>query len=270
MKEREIVIKAENLKKVYRLGVIGSGTLRRDLQSLWAKLRKKEDPNSKINPNENGEKNKLFTALDGVDFTVYKGERVGIIGHNGAGKTTLLKLLTRITSPTEGEIRIKGKISSLLEVGMGFSAELTGRENIFLNGAILGMSRAEVKEKMESIIDFSECREFIDTPLKRYSLGMFVKLAFAVAAHLDSEIVVMDEVLAVGDVAFQKKCIDKMKEISSEQNRTILYVSHSMDTIRSLCSRCIVLDGGKKIFDGEVEEAIEVYIKSTEKCLKME
>ncbi len=268
MDNREIVIKAEGLKKIYRLGVIGSGTLRRDLQSLWARIRKKEDPNSKIG--KANDKNKKFTALDGVDFTVYKGERVGIIGHNGAGKTTLLKLLTRITSPDDGEIRIKGRITSLLEVGMGFSAELTGRENIFLNGAILGMSRAEVREKIEKIIDFSECREFIDTPLKRYSTGMFVKLAFAIAVHLDSEIVVMDEVLAVGDVAFQNKCIDKMREISFEEDRTILYVSHNMETIRNLCDRCIVLEKGKKIFDGEVEKAIEVYLNSAKNSLKME
>ncbi len=266
MEEREIVIKAEKIKKVYRLGVIGSGTLRRDLQSAFARLRKKEDPNTKIGAKT---KNGKFTALDDIDFTVYKGEKVGIIGHNGAGKTTLLKLLTKITAPTDGEIRIKGRISSLLEVGTGFSAELTGRENIFLNGAILGMTKAEIKEKIESIIDFSEVREFIDTPLKRYSMGMFVKLAFAIAVHLDSEIVLMDEVLAVGDVAFQKKCLDKMREISSEQGRTILYVSHNMETIKNLCDRCIVLEKGKKVFDGEVDKAIECYLKSAENYQKM-
>jgi lipopolysaccharide transport system ATP-binding protein len=263
MEEREIVIKAEKIKKVYRLGVIGSGTLRRDLQSAFARLRKKEDPNSRIGAKT---KNGLFTALDDIDFTVYKGEKVGIIGHNGAGKTTLLKLLTKITGPTDGEIRIKGKISSLLEVGTGFSAELTGRENIFLNGSILGMTKREIKEKIESIIDFSEVREFIDTPLKRYSMGMFVKLAFAIAVHLDSEIVLMDEVLAVGDVAFQKKCLDKMNEMSKEQGRTILYVSHNMETIKNLCDRCIVLEKGKKVFDGEVDKAIECYINSTKNC----
>ena len=259
--EREIVIKAEKVKKVYRLGVIGSGTLRRDLQSFFAKLRKKEDPNTLVGTKN---KNGLFTALDDVDFEIYKGEKVGIIGHNGAGKTTLLKLLTRITGPTSGEIYINGKISSLLEVGTGFSAELTGRENIFFNGAMLGMKKSEIKEKMESIIEFSECREFMDTPLKRYSMGMFVKLAFAIAVHLNSDIVLMDEVLAVGDVAFQKKCIEKMQEIANEEGRTILYVSHNMETIKNLCDRCIVLEKGKKIFDGDVDKGIECYLNSTE------
>lgn len=264
--DREIVIKAEKVKKVYRLGVIGSGTLRRDLQSFFARLRKKEDPNTKIgSKNANG----LFTALDDVDFTVYKGERVGIIGHNGAGKTTLLKLLTRITGPTSGEIYLNGRVSSLLEVGAGFSAELTGRENIFFNGAMLGMKKSEINKKIESIIDFSECREFMDTPLKRYSMGMFVKLAFSIAVHLDSEIVVMDEVLAVGDVAFQKKCIEKMQEIAKEEGRTILYVSHNVETIKNLCTRCIVLEKGKKIYDGEVDGAIECYQSSTEKYQNM-
>ncbi len=270
MDNREIVIKIDGLTKRYRLGVIGSGTLYHDLQSLWARIRKKEDPNSKIGNGKATNKNKIFTALKKVDLTVYKGERVGIIGHNGAGKTTLLKLLTRITSPTEGEICIKGKISSMLEVGMGFSAELTGRENIYLNGAILGMTKAEVKSKIEKIIDFSECREFIDTPVKRYSTGMYVKLAFAVAAHLDSDITVMDEVLAVGDIAFQKKCITKMREISADEERTVLYVSHNMDTIRELCTRCIVLNSGEKVFDGDVESAIKIYNDCMDKSLKLD
>lgn len=269
MENREIVIKVDKIKKNYRLGVISGGTLRRDLQSFWARVRKKEDPNSKIGKNVK-DKNKIFTALGGIDLTVYKGERLGIIGHNGAGKSTLLKLLTRITSPTEGEIRIKGRVSSLLEVGTGFSGELTGRENIFLNGSILGMKRSEIKEKIEKIIEFSECREFIDTPLKRYSTGMFVKLAFAIAVHLDSEIVLMDEVLAVGDIDFQKKCLEKMREISSEEGRTVIYVSHNMETIKNLCDRCVVLENGKKIFDGGVEEGISVYSKTSQTTLKME
>lgn len=259
MEEREIAIKIEGLKKRYRLGQIGGGTLKGDLQSWWARVRKKEDPNLKIGSKAH-HKNETFMALDGVDLTVYKGERVGIIGHNGAGKSTLLKLLSRVTGPTEGIIKIKGRISSMLEVGTGFNTELTGRENIYLNGAFLGMSKAEVDAKIEDIIDFSECRQFIDTPVKRYSSGMYVKLAFSVAAHLDSEILIMDEVLAVGDMNFQQKCLAKMRQVAETEDRTILYVSHNMNTIRELCDRCIVLSHGKKIFDGEVEPAINMYI----------
>ena len=198
-------------------------------------------------------------ALNGIDLTVYKGEALGIIGSNGAGKSTLLKLLSRVTAPTEGEIDLYGRVSSMLEVGTGFNGEMTGRENVYLNGAILGMSASEIHRKMEQIIDFSEVRDFIDTPVKRYSSGMYVKLAFSVAAHLDSEILIMDEVLAVGDIAFQKKCLQKMREISSQENRTILYVSHNMNTIRELCDRCIVLDQGRIRYNGDVEKAIEIY-----------
>lgn len=252
-------IKIENVKKQYRLGQIGGGTLRGDLSSWWAKKRGKEDPNAKIGTVQRvyGE---TFMALNGVDLTIYPGEAVGIIGCNGAGKSTLLKLLSRVTAPTEGTIDIYGRISSMLEVGTGFHGEMTGRENVYMNGAILGMSKAEIDAKMEDIIEFSECREFIDTPVKRYSSGMYVKLAFSVAAHLDSEILIMDEVLAVGDMAFQKKCLDKMKEAASGEGRTVLYVSHNMSTIRSLCDRCIVLDEGRVIYDGEVEKAIEFYM----------
>lgn len=199
-------------------------------------------------------------ALNGIDFEVYKGERLGIIGGNGAGKSTTLKLLSRVTAPTEGNIYINGRISSMLEVGTGFHPELTGRENIYLNGAILGMSKAEVDSKIEEIIDFSECRQFIDTPVKRYSSGMYVKLAFAVAAHLDSEILVMDEVLAVGDMKFQQKCLGKMSDVAKNDGRTVLYVSHNMNTIRQLCNRCIVLDHGRVVFNGDVEEAIAIYL----------
>lgn len=264
--ERELAIKIENVKKQYRLGAIGGGTLQGDLQSWWAKLRGKEDPNSKI-----GQKtysgNERFYALNGISFDVYKGERLGIIGGNGAGKSTTLKLLSRVTAPTEGTIYINGRISSMLEVGTGFHPELTGRENIYLNGAILGMSKAEVDSKIEDIIDFSECRQFIDTPVKRYSSGMYVKLAFAVAAHLDSEILIMDEVLAVGDMAFQKKCIKKMSEVAENEGRTVLYVSHNMNTIRQLCDRCIVLNHGKVIFNGDVEDAINIYMnQSKDEC----
>ena len=258
MNQNNIAIKIEGVKKQYKLGQIGGGTLQADLQSWWARVRGKEDPNRKIGDNRIfGEK---FMALNGIDLTIYEGERVGIIGRNGAGKSTLLKLLARVTAPTEGDIDIYGRITSMLEVGTGFNGELTGRENIYMNGAILGMTKAEIDSKIEDIIDFSEVSEFIDTPVKRYSSGMFVKLAFSVAAHLDSEIMIMDEVLAVGDMAFQKKCLDKMSEVSASEGRTILYVSHNMNTIRRLCDRCIVLDEGKIVFNGDVEKAIEIYL----------
>ena len=263
MEEKDIAIQITGLKKRYRLGTIGGGTLRGDLQSWWARVRHKEDPNSKVGSKVYG-KNETFMALDGIDLTVYKGERVGIIGHNGAGKSTLLKLLSRVTGPTEGEIKLDGRISSMLEVGTGFNGELTGRENIYLNGAILGMTKAEIDRKIEQIIDFSEVRQFIDTPVKRYSSGMYVKLAFAVASHLDSEILIMDEVLAVGDMAFQKKCLEKMSQVSQDEGRTILYVSHNMNTIRQLCNRCIVMDHGKIIYNGDVDEAISRYLGKAE------
>ena len=246
----ETVIKIENLKKKYRLGAIGGGTLTADLQSWWARVRGKEDPNTKIGTEVYG-KNETFMALNGINLEVKKGETLGIIGGNGAGKSTTLKILSRVTAPTEGSIKIKGRISSLLEVGTGFHPELTGRENIYLNGAILGMTKEEVDSKIEDIIEFSECRKFIDTPVKRYSSGMFVKLAFSVAAHLDSEILIMDEVLAVGDMKFQQKCLGKMGDVAEKEGRTILYVSHNMNTIRQLCNRCIVLEKGRVIFDGD-------------------
>lgn len=256
-----VAIRIENLKKQYKLGTIGGATLNAELQSWWARKRRKEDPNLKIgqdyhNANEN------FWALNGINMEVKKGEALGIIGANGAGKSTLLKILSRVTAPTEGDIWIDGRISSMLEVGTGFNGELTGRENIYMNGAILGMSKKEVDVKMKSIIDFSECEQFIDTPVKRYSSGMYVKLAFAVAAHLDSEIMVMDEVLAVGDMKFQKKCLGKMGDVARNERRTVLYVSHNMSTIRNLCTRCIVLKKGEMIFDGDVEEAISIYMDS--------
>ena len=259
MKEQDIAIRIEGLKKQYRLGVIGGGTLKGDIESWIAKKRGKEDPTKKIGA-KTYSKNEEFYALDDINIEIKKGERIGIIGHNGAGKSTLLKLLSRVTAPTEGIIYIDGRISSMLEVGTGFNRELTGRENIYLNGAILGMTKSEVDAKMERIIDFSECRQFIDTPVKRYSSGMYVKLAFSVAAHLDSEILIMDEVLAVGDMTFQKKCLDKMNDVSRKEGRTILYVSHNMNTIRQLCERCIVLSHGKVIYDGGVEEAISIYL----------
>lgn len=256
---REIAIQMTGVKKQYRLGQIGGGTLQADLQSWWARVRGKEDPNTKIGQ-EQRLVGKRFMALNGIDLTIYKGEALGIIGANGAGKSTLLKLLSRVTAPTEGEIDIYGRITSMLEVGTGFNAEMTGRENVYMNGAILGMTKAEIDAKMDDIIEFSEVRDFIDTPVKRYSSGMYVKLAFSVAAHLDSEIMIMDEVLAVGDMAFQKKCLDKMREAANLDGRTVLYVSHNMNTIRQLCNRCIVLEQGKLIFDGDVEEAISLYM----------
>ncbi len=254
----EIAIKIEHVSKEYRLGAIGGGTLRGDLQSWWARVRGKEDPNSKIGSGEKhiGER---FLALDDISFEVRKGEALGIIGHNGAGKSTLLKLLSRVTAPTGGTISYNGRIASMLEVGTGFHPELTGRENVYMNGAILGMTKAEIDRKFDKIVEFAEMEKFIDTPVKRYSSGMYVKLAFAVAAHLDSEIMVMDEVLAVGDMKFQQKCLGKMGDAAGSEGRTVLYVSHNMNTIRQLCTRCIVLDHGKLVFDGDTERAIEIY-----------
>lgn len=260
---RPIAVKVSGVKKMYKLGQIGGGTLQKDLQSWWARKRGKEDPNSKIGEGERSHGD-TFMALNGVDLTIYQGEAVGIIGSNGAGKSTLLKILSRVTAPTDGEIDIYGRIASMLEVGTGFNGELTGRENVYMNGAILGMTKAEIDAKMEQIIEFSEVREFIDTPVKRYSSGMFVKLAFSVAAHLDAEIMIMDEVLAVGDMAFQKKCLDKMKDAANVDGRTVLYVSHNMSTIRRLCDRVIVLEAGRVVFNGDVEEGISRYLGTNE------
>ena len=257
-KDKKLIINISGVKKKYRLGQIGGGSLQADLQSWWAKIRGKEDPNSTI-----GETERLvgqtFMALNGIDLSIYQGEAVGIIGSNGAGKSTLLKLLSRVTAPTEGKIELYGRVASMLEVGTGFNTEMTGRENIYMNGSILGMTKREIDNKINQIIEFSEVRDFVDTPVKRYSSGMFVKLAFSVAAHLDSEIMIMDEVLAVGDINFQQKCLKKMREAAMQDGRTVLYVSHNMSTIKSLCSRCIVLDKGKVFFDGDVNEAINIY-----------
>lgn len=265
----EFMIDIQNVKKEYRLGSIGGGTLKGDLQSWWARKRGKTDPNSMI-----GQEDRLvgqrFMALNGVSLQVRRGEALGIIGGNGAGKSTLLKLLSRVTSPSEGKIVLRGRIASMLEVGTGFHGELTGRENVYMNGAILGMSKAEIDSKMEDIIEFSEVRDFIDTPVKRYSSGMYVKLAFSVAAHLDSEIMIMDEVLAVGDMAFQKKCLDKMKSAVTESGKTVLYVSHNMNTIRQLCDRCVVLDQGRIIYEGDVEKAIAIYMSNSVRALDVD
>lgn len=254
------VIRIENLKKKYRLGVIGSGTLQGDIQSLIAKIRKQDDPNRRIGQKvyENPED---FWALNGIDLSIYKGETLGLIGGNGAGKSTLLKILSRVTAPTEGQIYVKGRIASMLEVGTGFHRELTGRENVYLNGAIMGMKPKEVDERLQEIIEFAEIEKFIDTPVKRYSSGMYVKLAFSVAAHLNADILLMDEVLAVGDAKFQKKCVDKMQQLASEEGKTVIFVSHNMNTISSMCSRCAVLKNGQLEFVGETGKAIELYYK---------
>ena len=258
----EEILKIDNVSKEYRLGMIGGTSLREEIQRKRAARKGLEDPTRQIGDNSVGKTGEKFLALNNVSIIVNQGERVGIIGHNGAGKSTLLKLISRITAPTSGTIEMNGRVASMLEVGTGFHPELSGRENIYMNGAILGMSKAEIDSKIEEIIEFSECRQFIDTPVKRYSSGMYVKLAFSVAAHLDSEIMIMDEVLAVGDMAFQKKCLEKMSHVSKDQGRTILYVSHNMNTIRSLCERCIVLNHGTVVYDGDVEEAISTYLGS--------
>ena len=256
-----IVVRVENLSKHYRLGVIGSGTLSDDLSTWWARVRGQPDPRQRPIPGPGGsaEQSDLW-ALRDVSFDVQEGEILGIIGRNGAGKSTLLKVLSRITAPTTGLVKLKGRIASLLEVGTGFHPELTGRENIYLNGVILGMKKVEIARKLDAIIAFSEIQPFIDTPVKRYSSGMYVRLAFAVAAHLEPEILIVDEVLAVGDAQFQKKCLGKMGDIVSE-GRTILFVSHNMPAIRHLCGRAILLRAGQLVADGEPSLAIAAYLQ---------
>jgi lipopolysaccharide transport system ATP-binding protein len=250
----EIVIKVENISKAYQIGQIGTGTISRDLERFWTtKVRGKEDPFLKIGEaNDRSTKgaSDIVWSLKDINFDINQGDAVGIIGRNGAGKSTLLKLLSRVTSPTTGEIKVKGRIASLLEVGTGFHPELSGRENIFLNGAILGMRKKEITRKLDEIIDFSGVERYIDTPVKRYSSGMYVRLAFAVAAHLESEILIVDEVLAVGDAEFQKKCLGKMGDISKGEGRTILFVSHDLSAISTLTSKSILLKNGSlQIYD---------------------
>jgi lipopolysaccharide transport system ATP-binding protein len=255
-------IKVQNLSKAYQLGDFGTGTISRDLERFWAQLRGKDDPFLKI-----GEVNDRTTkggsdivwSLNDLSFEVEQGDAVGVIGRNGAGKSTLLKVLSRVTSPTTGSVKIKGRIASLLEVGTGFHPELTGKENIFLNGAILGMRKAEIKRKFDEIVDFSGVERYIDTPVKRYSSGMYVRLAFAVAAHLESEILIVDEVLAVGDAEFQKKCIGKMGVVSKQEGRTILFVSHNMGSILNLCKKGILLDNGSLLSISPISEAVNSY-----------
>lgn len=261
----DIILKAENISKQYRLGTVGTGTLRDDFKRNWAKLRGKEDPFLKVGTvNDRSQKSTedYVWALHDINFEVKQGEVLGIIGKNGAGKSTLLKILSRVTAPTSGVIKSRGRIASLLEVGTGFHPELTGRENIYLNGAILGMTKAEINSKLDEIIDFSGCERYIDTPTKRYSSGMTVRLAFAVAAHLEPEILVVDEVLAVGDAEFQKKAIGKMQDISQEEGRTVLFVSHNMASVQNLCTSVILLENGLMKFNGETSDIIELYLSS--------
>src|SRR5690554_3128814 len=259
------ILKAENISKQYRLGLVGTGTLTHDLNRLWHSIRGKEDPYLKIgavNDRSSKANSEYVWALRDINFEVKQGEVLGIIGKNGAGKSTLLKILSRVTLPTTGVIKTKGRIASLLEVGTGFHPELTGRENVYLNGAILGMTRAEITAKLDEIVEFSGCEMYIDTPVKRYSSGMKVRLAFAVAAHLEPDILVVDEVLAVGDAEFQKKAIGKMQDISKGDGRTVLFVSHNMASIKSLCTRGLVLENGVSVFDGDVDDCIDYYLSS--------
>jgi lipopolysaccharide transport system ATP-binding protein len=260
---RDTVIKIEHVSKEYHLGIINHGTFYRDMQSWWARVRAKEDPNAKISLSDICESRDSLLALDNVSFDVKRGDVVGIIGRNGAGKSTLLKIISRVTAPTKGEVKINGRVASLLEVGTGFHPELTGRENVYLSGAILGMKKKEINRKFDEIVDFSGVERFIDTPVKRYSSGMYVRLAFAVAAHLEPEILIVDEVLSVGDVQFQKKCVGKMEDVSAEEGRTVLFVSHNLEMVRQLCGISILLEQGKLAAMGITYSVLEKYLKSS-------
>ena len=258
-----LALKAENISKQYRLGQVGTGTLSHDLNRFWAQLRGKEDPYLKIGEandrSSKGESEYVWSLRD-INFEIEQGDAVGIIGRNGAGKSTMLKLLSKVTKPTTGKIYTNGRIASLLEVGTGFHPEMTGRENIYLNGAILGMTRKEITRKFDEIVDFSGVERYIDTPVKRYSSGMYVRLAFAVAAHLESEILIVDEVLAVGDAEFQKKCLGKMGDVSKGEGRTVLFVSHNMRAVKELCNTAIILDRGRAALQGPTMSAISEYL----------
>jgi len=256
------VIRLENVSKVYRLGELGTGTISNDFSRWWSKTVKGKDPFSKIGE-ENNEKKGEFWALKDVSFDVHQGDVLGIIGKNGAGKSTLLKILSRITSPTSGNVKIKGRIASLLEVGTGFHPDLTGRDNVYLNGSFLGMKKWEIDKRFDEIVDFSGIEKFIDTPVKRYSSGMYVRLAFAVAAHLDPEILIIDEVLAVGDAEFQKKCLGKMQDVSQNLGKTVLFVSHGMGVIQKLCNKAVLLKNGQIIDSGNTNKVIDTYLFET-------
>ena len=265
MTKDDIILKVENVSKQYRLGLVGTGTISHDFNRFLARIRGKEDPYLKI-----GESNDRSTkgtseyvwALKHINFEVKRGEVLGIIGKNGAGKSTLLKILSKVTGPTTGSIKSNGRIASLLEVGTGFHPEMTGKENIFLNGAILGMTKMEISRKLDEIIDFSGCERYIDTPVKRYSSGMKVRLAFAVAAFLEPDILIVDEILAVGDAEFQKKAIGKMQDISNADGRTVLFVSHDMGAIQNLCTKCILLERGKVVLEDNTNKVISFYLKN--------
>ncbi len=260
----DIVIKAENISKQYRLGTVGTGSLAHDLNRAWHRMRGKEDPYLMIgDANDRTEKgsSEYVWALRDINFEVKHGEVLGIIGRNGAGKSTLLKILSRTTTPTTGNIKIRGRVASLLEVGTGFHPELTGRENIFLNGAILGMTKQEIKSKFDEIVDFAGVERYIDTPVKRYSSGMYVRLAFGVAAHLEPEILIVDEVLAVGDAEFQKKALGKMKDVSGREGRTVLFVSHNMQAVSTLTDRCLLMQNGNIVCNTDTRTAITNYLK---------
>ncbi|MFZ2430431.1 MAG: ABC transporter ATP-binding protein [Lutibacter sp.] len=269
----EIILKIENLSKQYRLGLVGTGTMGDDLKRWWANIRGKEDPFLKIGDVNNratkGTSDYVW-ALKDINFEVQQGEVLGIIGKNGAGKSTLLKILSKITGPTTGSIKSKGRVASLLEVGTGFHGEMTGRENIFLNGAILGMTKKEIAGKLDEIIEFSGCERYIDTPVKRYSSGMTVRLAFAVAAFLEPDILIIDEVLAVGDAEFQKKAIGKMQEISAGGGRTVLFVSHNMAAVKSLCTKGVLLENGKIKMHSDIISVVNEYTNSSIQKSKFE
>lgn len=259
------VIEFNNVGKQYILGTIGTGTLSQDLNRWWANIRGKEDPYLKIGEtNDRTQKgdSRFVWALRNINFKVEQGDVVGIVGKNGAGKSTLLKILSRVTSPTTGDIKIKGRIASLLEVGTGFHPEMTGRENIFMNGSIMGMTKDEIKSKFDEIVDFAGVAKYVDTPVKRYSSGMMVRLGFAIAAHLEPEILVVDEVLAVGDAEFQKKAIGKMQDVSKGEGRTVLFVSHNMAAVRSLCTRGVMLKNGMVDYIGSIPDTLDHYLKS--------
>lgn len=262
-----LALKAENISKQYRLGQVGTGTLSHDLNRFWHKMRGKEDPYLKIGEANDrtikGESDYVWSLRD-INFEIKQGDAVGIIGRNGAGKSTLLKLLSKVTKPTTGKIYTRGRIASLLEVGTGFHPEMTGRENVFLNGAILGMTKKEISRKFDEIVDFSGVERYIDTPVKRYSSGMYVRLAFAVAAHLESEILIVDEVLAVGDADFQKKCLGKMNDVTKGDGRTILFVSHNMTAIKELCNKGILLNQGQLVYEGDIIDTVVEYQKNSE------
>lgn len=261
-------IEFNNISKLYRLGIVSTGTLAHDLKRWWTmNVRGKEDPYLTIGEtNDRSRKgdSEYVWALKNIDFKVEQGDVVGIIGKNGAGKSTLLKILSKVTAPTTGTIRARGRIGSLLEVGTGFHPEMTGRENIYMNGAILGMTKQEISKKLDEIIDFSGCERYIDTPVKRYSSGMMVRLGFAVAAHLDPEILVVDEVLAVGDAEFQKKAIGKMQDVSKGEGRTVLFVSHNMSAVKKLCNTGLILDNGRIAFSGLITSVIDKYLSNQE------